>query len=103
MPPLYRVTENKDKYIYLKDDKELEKYREAHPGKKLALTRMKGLGEMDADETKLLVDPNERIIEQVTVADAKAADELFQNLMGDNVIKRKEFIKKHSSEATYQV
>ena len=42
VPPLYRVTENKDTYVYLKDDKELEDYRNSHQGKKLVLTRMKG-------------------------------------------------------------
>ena len=103
MPPLYRVTENKDTYIYLKDDAALEEYRNAHPGKKLTLTRMKGLGEMSAEETRLLVDPAQRIINQVTVEDAISADRLFEDLMGDSVIPRKLFIKEHSAEATYQI
>ena len=42
VPPLYRVTETKDKYVYLKDDAALDEYRKAHPSKKLTLTRMKG-------------------------------------------------------------
>ena len=58
---------------------------------------------MSAEETTILVDPNERIIHQVTVADAKAADKLFDDLMGDSVVPRKLFIKAHSSEATYDV
>ena len=103
VPPLYRVTENKDTYVYLKDDAELETYREAHPGKKLTLTRMKGLGEMDKEETTILIDPEKRIINQVTVEDAKAADRLFDDLMGDAVTPRKLFIKEHSAEATYQI
>lgn len=103
VPPLYRITENKDTYVYLKDDAELEAYREAHPGKKLTLTRMKGLGEMDKEETTILVDPEKRIINQVTVEDAKAADRLFDDLMGDAVTPRKLFIKEHSAEATYQI
>lgn len=103
VPPLYRVTENKDTYVYLKDDAELEAYRKKHPGKKLALTRMKGLGEMDEIETKILVDPAQRIINQVTVEDAKAADRLFDDLMGDAVVPRKKFIKDHSDEAKYHI
>ena len=103
VPPLYRVTENKDTYVYLKDDAELEAYRNKHPGKKLALTRMKGLGEMDEIETKILVDPAQRIINQVTVEDAKAADRLFDDLMGDAVVPRKKFIKDHSDEAKYHI
>ena len=103
VPPLYRITENKDTYVYLKDDAELEEYRKKHPGKKLALTRMKGLGEMDEIETKILVDPTQRIINRVTVEDAKAADKLFDDLMGDAVVPRKKFIKDHSDEAKYHI
>lgn len=103
VPPLYRITENKDTYVYLKDDAELEEYRKKHPGKKLALTRMKGLGEMDEIETKILVDPAHRIINRVTVEDAKAADRLFDDLMGDAVVPRKKFIKDHSDEAKYHI
>lgn len=103
VPPLYRVTETKDKYVYLKDDAALDEYRKQHPGKKLTLTRMKGLGEMDAEETKILVDPEQRIINQVTVADAKAADKLFDDLMGDAVAPRKKYIKEHSAEAMFQI
>lgn len=103
VPPLYRVTETKDKYVYFKDDAALDEYRAKHPGKKLTLTRMKGLGEMDVKETHLLTDPEQRIINQVTVEDAKTADKLFDDLMGDAVVPRKEYIKKHSNEATYQI
>ena len=103
IPPLYRVTENKNKYVYLKNDAALEEYRKEHPNKKLVLTRMKGLGELDAEETKILVDPELRIINQVTVKDVVAADKLFDDLMGDDVIPRKEYIKEHSVEAQYQL
>lgn len=103
VPPLYRVTETKDKYVYLKDDAALDEYRAKHPGKKLTLTRMKGLGEMDVKETHLLTDPDQRIINQVTVEDAKAADKLFDDLMAENVGPRKAYIKAHSAEATFQI
>ena len=58
---------------------------------------------MDAEETTILVDPNERIIHQVTVEDVKAADKLFDDLMGTAVTPRKKYIKEHSAEATYDI
>ena len=64
---------------------------------------MKGLGELDAEETQILVDKDLRIINQVTVEDAKAADQLFDDLMGDCVAPRKSYIKEHSTEATNQI
>lgn len=58
---------------------------------------------MSAEDTEILVDPAQRIIEQVTVDDINKANKLFDNLMGTNVLPRKEFIKQHSKEATYGV
>ena len=100
MPPLYKITEGKDTYIYLKDDKALDEYRENHKGKKYVVGRMKGLGEMDVEETEeTLTDPDKRIIKQITVEDIKGTNLLFEQLMGTNVIPRKEFIKAHGEEA----
>ena len=101
VPPLYKITEGKDTYIYLKDDAELEKYRANHKGKKYLVNRLKGLGEMSPDETSILVDPDKRIIKQVTVEDIAAANKLFDDLMGTQIIPRKRFIQQHSAEATY--
>ena len=103
VPPLYRITMGKDEHIYLKDDKALEEFRKTHAGKKYQVGRMKGLGEMDVEETSLLVDPDKRIIHQVTVEDAKEADKLFDALMGEAITPRKEFIKKYSDLATYSI
>lgn len=41
-PPLYKITEGKDTYVYLKNDEELEAYRASHKGKKYVVGRMKG-------------------------------------------------------------
>ena len=101
VPPLYKIIEGKDTYIYLKNDAALEEYRASHKNKKYQVRRLKGLGEMDAEETTILVDPNERIIHQVTVEDVKAADKLFDDLMGTQIIPRKRFIQQHSKEANY--
>ena len=101
VPPLYKITEGKDTYIYLKNDAELEEYRASHKGKKYLVNRLKGLGEMSPDETSILVDPDQRIIKQVTVEDISAANKLFDDLMGTQIIPRKRFIQQHSQEATY--
>lgn len=102
VPPLYKITEGKDHYIYLKNDEELEEYRKIHVGKKYQVGRMKGLGEMSNEETEqTLTDPDKRIIKQISVSDIKAADRLFEDLMGTAVVPRKEYIRKHSEEATY--
>lgn len=101
VPPLYKVTIGKE-YKYIKNDEELEKFKAANPGKKFQVNRMKGLGEMSVEETEqTLTDPNERIIKQITVEDAHAADILFEQLMGTGVVARKEYIKAHSEEAMY--
>ena len=53
-------------------------------------------------ETTILVDPDQRIIKQITVDDINATDKLFDDLMGTSAIPRKEYIKIHSKEATYE-
>ena len=80
----------------------MEEFRKANVGKKYIVNRMKGLGEMDVDETEeTLTDPDNRIIKKITVEDVKAADKLFEDLMGTAITPRKEYIKAHSAEATY--
>lgn len=103
VPPLYKVTDGKDKFIYLKDDAALEEYRTKNIGKKYVVKHLKGLGEMDVDETDVLVNPELRNIRQITVEDAIVADALFDDLMGTAIAPRKEFIKQHSQEATYGI
>ena len=101
VPPLYKVTIGKE-YKYIKNDEELEKFKKTIGDKKITVNRMKGLGEMSVDETEeTLTDPDNRIIKQITVEDAAAADKLFNDLMGTAIVARKDFIKEHSKEATY--
>lgn len=101
VPPLYKVTIGKE-YKYIKNDEELEKFKAENSNKKIQVNRMKGLGEMDVEETEqTLTDPKERIIKQITVDDIEATDILFDQLMGTGVQSRKEYIKNHSEEAMY--
>lgn len=103
VPPLYKITIGKE-YKYLKNDEALEEFRISHQGRKYTVNRLKGLGEMDVEETEeTLTDPDNRIIKQITVDDAAAAGKLFDDLMGTAIIPRKNYIKAHSKEATGNV
>ena len=103
VPPLYKVTMG-GKYYYLKNDAALEEFKAQHPGKKIQVNRLKGLGEMDVDETEeTLTNPENRIIKQITVEDVEGCNVLFDQLMGTGVVARKKYIKDHSKEATYAI
>jgi DNA gyrase subunit B len=103
VPPLYKITEQNGKsYQYLKNDAALEEYRKTHSTTKYDVSRLKGLGEMSEDEvSETLMDPDQRIIRQITVEDGKKASRLFEELMGDNIAARKQFLKTYSEESIY--
>ena len=81
----------------LEDLRELLPEVRAAGEKGLQLTRFKGLGEMNAEELReTTLDPANRTLIKVNLADAGAADEMFRLLMGDKVEPRREFIEKHA-------
>jgi DNA gyrase subunit B len=96
MPPLYKVEKGRDEY-YVYNDKELtELYKRIGKEGIKSLQRFKGLGEMDAEQLwETTMDPERRTLKQVNVEDAIAADLVFNQLMGDKVEPRKEFIQEY--------
>ncbi|PKM93799.1 MAG: DNA topoisomerase (ATP-hydrolyzing) subunit B [Firmicutes bacterium HGW-Firmicutes-1] len=95
-PPLYRVTKNKkSEYVY--NERALDKLLTVLGKDNIVLQRYKGLGEMDATQLwDTTMDPEKRILLQVEIEDAAAADEIFTTLMGDKVEPRREFIETHA-------
>lgn len=100
IPPLFRITTKKNEYIYLKDQTELETYKEKHKGEKFLINRNKGLGEQDSSELSVcILNENTRRIEQIIVDDFEETNALFETLMGTNVSLRKDWLLKHAEEA----
>lgn len=95
-PPLYLIKKGKKSYYAFSDD-ELRRILERVGGGEVQ--RYKGLGEMNPQQLwETTMNPENRILIQVTLEDAKKADELFRILMGEDVESRKNFIMNHSKE-----
>ena len=100
LPPLFRITTNKNQYIFLKDKAALDEYKTQHVGEKYLVNRNKGLGEQDPSELHdCLINPDTRNIRQVVVSDTTAANNLMECLMGKDVPPRREYLLAHSEEA----
>jgi DNA gyrase subunit B len=101
-PPLYRIMHGKTRK-YVLNDEEKDKYLAtlSEPVRQKAeVARMKGLGEMDAEElNETTMDIEKRVLRKITVDDCVAADAIFEKLMGDEVEPRREFIVENAGYA----
>ena len=98
-PPLYKVEKGKSIYYAYSDAELRQIFLEIGREGLKPIQRYKGLGEMDADQLwETTMDPEKRILLQVTMDDAIAADLIFTELMGDKVEPRREFIQEFASQ-----
>ena len=100
MPPLFRITTKKNEYIYLKDENELNEYKNKHKNDKFLINRNKGLGEQDSEElADALVNPNTRNIAKIIVSNENEAKQMIEMLLGTSVPPRRRFLLQHEGEA----
>ena len=97
-PPLFRIAKGKqERYVYTEEDMRTVVAEFGEKG--VVVQRYKGLGEMNAGQLwETTMNPENRILKQVRIEDASYANEIFEKLMGDDVMPRKDFIKRHAGE-----
>ncbi len=98
-PPLYKCSRGNKVLEYCWNEQQLQNCI-AQNGDRVKVQRYKGLGEMSAQELReTTMDPQYRLLKQVTISDAAAADRVFSMLMGEDVAQRRDFIEQNATYA----
>ena len=101
-PPLYKCSKGKiSEYCYTDEERQafMQKYGDGTENG-IHTQRYKGLGEMNPEQLwETTMNPETRILKQVSIENAAEADYIFSMLMGDDVVPRREFIEKHATYA----
>ena len=96
-PPLYRISHGKTRKYVLNEEERDEYIASLNPNTRYEIARMKGLGEMDAEElNETTMDINQRILRKITVGDLADADAAFSKIMGEEVAPRRQFIEENA-------
>ena len=105
-PPLFRIMHGKTRK-YVLDEEEKENYLKTLPENirtRAEIARMKGLGEMDASElNETTMDIRTRTLRKITVDDCIMADQIFSELMGEEVEPRRKFIESNANYAELDI
>ncbi len=106
-PPLYQVRKGKQfQYCWSEDERRaaVERFSKGVEDKSIKIQRYKGLGEMNSEQLwETTMDPDTRMLQQVTIDDGREADRIFSMLMGDEVPPRRAFIEANAKYARVDV
>ena len=105
MPPLFKISAGKEaRYAFTEEEREVAIKALSKSRSNISIQRYKGLGEMNPEQLwDTTMNPANRMLKLINIADAEEADATFTMLMGDEVPPRKHFIQSNAKHATLDI